>query len=66
MKVGIITGKSGNTLVKHLNDLGHTVYVVTGDLENGGVNLAKDYYHNYFNVKEDNTLQYKNICEWPQ
>tara|TARA_B100000787_G_scaffold129270_1_gene98135 strand:+ start:7239 stop:8183 length:945 start_codon:yes stop_codon:yes gene_type:complete len=64
MKVGIITGKSGNTLVKHLNDLGHTVYVVTGDLENGGVNLAKDYYHNYFNVKEDNTLQYKNICEW--
>ena len=49
MKVGIITGKSGNTLVKHLNDLGHTVYVVTGDLENGGVNLAKDYYHNYFN-----------------
>ena len=64
MKVGIITGKSGNTLVKHLNDLGHTVYVVTGDLENGGVNHAKDYYHNYFNVKDDNTLIYKNICKW--
>jgi len=64
MKIGIITGKSGNTLVKHLNNLGHTVYVVTGDLEKGGANFAKDYFHNYFNVKDDNALQYKNICEW--
>jgi carbamoylphosphate synthase large subunit len=64
MKIGIITGKSGNTIVKHLNNLGHTVYVVTGDIENGGATFAKEYYHHFFHIGDDNNIVYKNICKW--
>lgn len=64
MKIGIITGKSGNTLVSNLVKRGHSVYVLTGDHENGGVNFANDSYCHYFNLQEDNSLHYKNICNW--
>lgn len=66
MKIGIITGKSGNTLVRYLKEQGHTIYVITGDLENGGVIFAKEYYHHYFNINDDNSVVYTDICEWLQ
>ena len=66
MKIGIITGKSGNTLVRYLKEQGHTIYVITGDLEKGGVNLAEEYYYHYFDINDDNSLVYTDICDWFQ
>lgn len=64
MKLGIVTGKSGKTLVKYLVELGHEVYVVTGDHKNGGGEYARDVYYKYFDVKNENRSEYQLICDW--
>lgn len=64
MKLGIVTGKSGNTLVKYLVGLGHEVYVITGDYKSGGGEHAKAVYYKYFIVADDSTEEYKKICNW--
>jgi hypothetical protein len=64
MKIGIITGKSGNTLVKYLKGEGHEVYVVTGDRINGGIDFSDDSYFKFFDIKDDNELFINEICDW--
>jgi hypothetical protein len=64
MKIGIITGKSGNTLVKRLKELGHDVFVVSGDLDHGGCIYANDYFLKYFNYGSDNNSDFNKIITW--
>lgn len=42
MRVGIVTGRSGSTLVKHLVDLGHEVVLVAGSTVDSGYEFAHD------------------------
>jgi carbamoylphosphate synthase large subunit len=64
MKIGLITGKSGNTLVKYLKGEGHDVFVVTGDRINGGIDFANETYFKFFDIRNNNDLFINEICDW--
>lgn len=47
MRIGLVTGRSGSTLVRHLVKLGHDVFLVSGSKLDSGYELARDSYIRY-------------------